>query len=364
MPVKFYLGRDLQGRPHAYTFTHEESGARRICQHVHDRLGRQKESYAVIANPCYTGSFFELNPDLVILSEMGLGVVELKHHFGEIDCSDPAGPWRAGGSVIEAGRGFVNPHRQVQSYAEQIRNELTAQGNRWLPGTPAQHAKIKVLTTVCFTNPFAQLEKCREALQYRYAPGRALRTWEKFSITTAAEIANWARDMRFEVQSEADWYSSYRLLPAELHRLATDFFHAREWDEMDDYVRQMREPYGYLVVVDDTRPNTLPPFRIDREEMWVGRNAGACNLVVPQNYTLVSNQHARLIYANRRFYFEDLGSTNGSYWPENPERLAGIVELKPNERVLLGDSAPGKKVCTLELRVENLPAIRPTEQVR
>jgi hypothetical protein len=363
MPVKFYLGRDPQGRPHAYTFTHEENGARRICQHMYDRLARRKEQYTLIANPCYTGSFLELNPDMVIISELGLGVIELKHHFGQIDCSDPVGPWRAGVSPIESGRGFVNPHRQVQSYAEQIRNELTAYGSRWLPGTPAQLAGLKVHTTVCFTNPMSRLDQCREAIQYHYAPGRALRAWERFSVTHAGEIPNWAMDMRFEVQSEADWFSSYRLLPGEIDRLAAEFFHARPWEEMESYARETHEPLAYLVVIDETRPE-LPPFRIDRDETLIGRNAGACTVVIPQNYTQVSNQHIRLIYANRRFYVEDLNSTNGTFFPGNPQRLAGIIEIKPGQRILLGDSNPSAKVCTLELRAEkHLPAIV-TEQVR
>lgn len=363
MPVKFYLGHDQQGRPHAYTFTHEENGARRICQYVYDRLEHQKEQYTLVANPCYTGSFLELNPDMVVISELGLGVIELKHHFGAIECTDPAGAWRAGGTVIEAGRGFANPHRQVQSYAEQIRNELTANGKRWLPGTPAQMAQLKVHTTVCFTNPLSRLDQCREAIQYHYAPGRALRVWERFSVTHAAEIPHWAMDMRFEVQSEADWFSNYRLLPGEIDRLTGEFFHARPWEEMESFVRQTHEPLAYLVVIDEGRPE-MPPFRIDREETLIGRNAGACNVVIPQNYSQVSNQHIRLVYANRRFYIEDLGSTNGSFFPDNPQRLSGITEIKPNQRVMLGDSKPSGKVCTLELRVEKqLPAIV-TEQVR
>lgn len=363
MPVKFYLGRDQQGRPHSYTFTHEESGARHICQYMYDRLDRNKETYALVANPCYTGSFLELNPDIVIISEMGLGVIELKHHFGEVDCSDPAGPWHAGGTIIEAGRGFSNPHTQVQSYAEQIRNELIVPGKAWLPGTALQQKGIKIHTTICFTNPFARLEKCREAVQYRYNPGRQLRAWEKFSITTAAEIPNWAADMRFEVMSEADWFKSYELLPGEVFHLATDFFHAREWQEIEDHVRQVREPFGYLALIDPARSVAQPPFRIDREEMWIGRNAGTCNIVIPQYYTLTSNRHARLIYTNHRYYIEDLGSTNGTYLPNNPERLSGIVELKPNDRILLGDSQPGDKVCALELRVEKLFANQITEQI-
>lgn len=364
MAVELYLGRDLQGRPHSFSYTHEENGARRICQYMVDRLDRQKELYMLVANPCYTGSFFELNPDLVIISELGIGIVELKHYFGEIDCSDPMGAWRAGGALIDAGRGFANPHRQVQSYAEQIRSELTTAKDKWLPGEPRERNMIKMHTTVCFTNPFVQLEKCRQEIQYQYAPGRVLRPWEKFSVTTAAEIPNWAMDMRFEVCSEADWFRSYRLLPQEIERLAVDFFHARPWEEMGAHVREVHEPFAYLALLDDARRTSLPPFRIDREEMWIGRNASQCNIVIPQHYTLVSNRHARLIHANRRFYLEDLGSTNGSYFPGDPQRLTGMVELKPNQRVLLGDCQPGEKVCTLELRVEKLAFERATELIR
>jgi hypothetical protein len=352
MPVQFYLGCDMQGLPHAYTFTHEENGARSICQYMHDKLYRQKEFFAVVANPCYTGGYFELNPDLVIISEAGLGVVEMKNHFGEVDCSDPSGPWRAGGKVMDAGRGFQNPHQQVQSNAIYIRDELVAAPSKWLPGEGSQISALKFHTTVCFTNPFVNLARCREALAYRYLPGRALRPWERFSVITAAEIPGWARDMRFEVSSEADWYRNYRLMPGEIQHLATDFFHARSWDEMESYVRQLRQPYGYLVLVNETRNTTLPPFRIDREEMWIGRSAGLCNIVIPQSYSLVSNRHARLIYTGNRFYFEDLGSTNGSYLAGNAPGLSGLVEIHPGQRVLLGANTPGEKVCVLELQRE------------
>ncbi len=364
MPVQFYLGCDLQGLPHAYTFTHEENGVRRICQYMHDRLYRQRETFALIANPCYTGSYFELNPDMVIISEAGLGVVEMKHHFGEVDCSDVSGPWRAGGKVIEAGRGFQNPHQQVQSNAEYIRDELVSARARWLPGDATLLAALKFHTTVCFTNPFANLARCREALVLRYQPGRAVRAWEKFTVTTAADIPGWARDMRFEVSSEADWYRNYRLMPGEIQHLATDFFHASPWDEMESYVRQLREPYGYLMLVDDARNTVLPPFRVDREEMWIGRSAGLCNIVIPQVYSLVSNRHARLIYAGNRFYYEDLGSTNGSYLAGRAQRLSGMTEIQPGQRVLLGDSQPGDKVCVLELQRETQIVERLTEQLR
>jgi hypothetical protein len=363
MPVKFYLGCDLQGLPHAYTFTHEENGIRRICQYMHDRLYRQKDFFALVANPCYTGGYFELNPDLVLIGEAGLGVVEMKHYFGEVDCNDPDGPWRAGGKVIEAGRGFQNPHQQVQSNAEYIRDELVAAPLKWLPGDASQLAALKFHTAVCFTHPLASLAHCRDALAYRYQPGRALRPWEKFTLITAVDVPDWAREMRFEVSSEADWYRNYRLMPGEVQRLATEFFHASPWDEMESYVRQLRQPYGYLLLVDEIRNTALPPFRIDREEMWIGRNAGMCNIAIPQAYTLTSNRHARLVYTGNRFYIEDLNSTNGTYLDGNPRRLSGMVEIRPGQRMLLGANAPAEKVCVLELQLEMQVVERLTEQL-
>lgn len=257
MPVNFYLGQDLINQPRQIEWSHESTGCRTICDHLWQKLERQKTMYAVLINPGLANKC-EISADMAILSEMGLGVLELKNHKGEIDCSDPFGEWKAGSNPIEAGV-YKNPHLQVQDYADMIRTGLLSSNTPWLKGEQQELATLRIHTAVCFTNPAANLAQCKIHCTQRYIPKKKLagqfilKEWELFSVLNASETPGWAWDMRFERRpaeedSGAEWYQGYRLLPQEVEMLAERFFNAQPFHDMHNYVQRGRKILGHLTM--------------------------------------------------------------------------------------------------------------------
>ena len=65
----------------------------------------------------------------------------------------------------------------------------------------------------------------------------------------------------------------------------------------------------------------------------IGRSPYA-HIIVPDK--LVSRRHARVFYANNKWYIEDLGSKNGTVLDDNDIRDMGPVELKGEHDLILG----------------------------
>lgn len=69
------------------------------------------------------------------------------------------------------------------------------------------------------------------------------------------------------------------------------------------------------------------------DELTIGR-AAACTLTLDDTY--VSQQHANIVWRDRQFFAEDMGSTNGTY--VNRERLVSPVVLRPGDRLQIGST--------------------------
>jgi hypothetical protein len=67
--------------------------------------------------------------------------------------------------------------------------------------------------------------------------------------------------------------------------------------------------------------------------VFVGRDAGACNMVVPDNS--LSRRHAEVFYRGNQFFIRDLGSSNGT-WVNNAAVDMNPVLLSPGQQVFLG----------------------------
>jgi hypothetical protein len=69
MPVKIYIGRDIQKFTHYPGTSHEERGVRQICAYLWDTWHHTSlRHYAIVANPKQTKTGRELSADLVIIS--------------------------------------------------------------------------------------------------------------------------------------------------------------------------------------------------------------------------------------------------------------------------------------------------------
>ena len=69
------------------------------------------------------------------------------------------------------------------------------------------------------------------------------------------------------------------------------------------------------------------------DELTIGR-AAACTLTLDDTY--VSQQHASIVWRDRQYLAEDIGSTNGTF--VNRGRLVTPVVLRPGDRVQIGST--------------------------
>lgn len=346
MPVKIYVGRDIQKFTHYPETTHEARGVRQICDYLWDVWHhRSSRHYAIVANPKQTKTGRELSADLVIISELGLGVVELKDYYNEIKCGKPKEAWMAGPTVIKVGsenNNYVNPHQQVQDYAKDIRHDLIATHS--FPGEPWEHEQFEVHTAVCFTNPAAKIEKCRKQINTKSWQDEELLPWEKFAVLSFKDVREWGADLRFNANmGEAYGHLLHSWTPEQVYSLATDFFGARLWIEMREAMPPDR-PMAYLTVLEEGQRSHL--FSISHEVATLGR-APESHVLIPAQYHTVSRRHAIITRTIDGFVLEDK-SKNGTY--VNNRRLAEGDKclLQEGDVILLGGLKEDKEVCCLK----------------
>ena len=116
MTVKLFIGVDADGREWSYDTEHEASAAKEICKKIYLAHHKSKNFFAVVNN------LHEPNTDMIIITERGVGIVELKHYYGKIFINQD-GTWSAGEIKFEIKSGkYRDPHEQAQSYAKVVRN--------------------------------------------------------------------------------------------------------------------------------------------------------------------------------------------------------------------------------------------------
>jgi len=341
MSVKVYVGRDSQGQPWPPDYAHEARPDIDIVKRLWLAYNSQKLLYAVAAN------LHRPSADLVILSERGIGIVELKHYPGRIWCKGST--WYAGEARIKAGsesKGRRNPHEQVQDYAAEIRSALIQPTRQpYLPGLIRDWEAFKFHTAVCFTHPDARIDDFRRAL--RRSPPNT-RPWEKFDVLRPDEIPEWAAALRFEVdKGRPHGYEPHRLAPKQIVRIVERLLRGTEWTEILNLM-PTGEPYAYLTLIEGRRRTQV--FSLDREEMTLGRDVNVCDISVPEQYSRVGREHARIWRELGKIFIEDLGSTNGTY--VNQLRIRRPQLLKRGMKIALGGPVPGEKVCLLEFSVK------------
>lgn len=355
MPVQFYLGCDINGEAHAIEHCREADSVRQFCQELWDAFHLTERWFCLVANPRQAGARPKLTPDVVLLTDLGVGVLELKDHFNRIDCSQPDGFWMAGGVRIAkqpqpgaqaAKTGFVNPHMQVQYYARKIRSELlTPQAEPWLPGEPTRWQAAKLNTAVGFTHPGAILTDCKKDARVRYQRGHALEEWETFDVLQPAEFIGWAASLRFELDEGPQvQYRPLQLSGEVLQRLAGQFFHARRWSDMEALVQKGPTPYAHLVLSENGEFPQL--LRLDRDEVVLGRSLD-CSITIPERYSLASRRHARILRKEGRVYIEDIGSRYGTFVDGEPVSLPVLLHSQ-RQVITLGGPQPGAGICQLQ----------------
>jgi len=78
--------------------------------------------------------------------------------------------------------------------------------------------------------------------------------------------------------------------------------------------------------------NAGTEYPLEKDELYLGRDV---NNDIVVNDPEVSRRHARLVKQGEDFYFEDMGSTNGTFI--SGQRLANPVLLQPGTKITIGE---------------------------
>lgn len=341
MPVKYFVGQGLRGQVQAPEYSHETLVVIEIIKLVYEKFNHETHLYTLTANLNKKNAY----ADLVIITERGLGVVELKGYTGLITRKGPV--WYAGSKAIEAGSKNTparNPHEQVQAYAGTIRDKLMdypLRADPWLPGRKTDWEAFKYNTVVCFTDPKANFETFRQ----QYPAGKVRKPWENFRILKPVEIPDWIAGLRFEAKQDRPPYSPYYLSPKQVWRIVTELLGAIEWTEIAELM-PTGQPYAYLFLKPD---NAI--FGLTANEVIIGRDPTACQVTLPKPpFERVSRKHAKITRHLDGVYLKDLGSTNHTYL--DGQLIEKPTRLYTGQTITLGGSRPGDKVCSIEFSFE------------
>jgi len=345
MTVEIYVSRDSKGRPWPPDYSSEINATIGIIQHLWWAFNLQKSLYAVVAN------LHDPSADLVFVTERGLGVVELKYYYGPFK-HKPDGVWCAGPQRIKAGaegRGYRNPHEQVQTYADQIREKFIQLGRSqlWLMRKDIEWKDFKFHTAVCFTHPDvsrASIEDFEQSLRRQRQLN--VKEWERFTILRPDRVLEWVTALRFEVGK--GWqhdFEPYLLNSQQIRSIVTSSLDGTRWTEID-HMMPTGEPYAYLTRLDGDRRVQI--FGLARDKVFLGRDANKCTVPIPTRFTYVGRTHARITRSGAKVFIKDLKSRNGTFIDGRPVSKRKREQLRSGQKITLGGSVPSDKVCQFE----------------
>ncbi|MBN1439220.1 MAG: FHA domain-containing protein [Anaerolineales bacterium] len=347
MTVELFTGKDPQGRIWEPDFSHEVHAAIRMIGKAWRAFHAAPELYLLAFN------LHSPNIDMLVISERGIGLLEMKGHRGAIRIN-PEDHWLADGQKMlgfkpfpgrerPASSSYLNPHDQVQGHGERFMERFLPVVREQYPElTRGKRRGLRLQTCVCFTNPEADLAEIRKVAP-EWSRGR-LRSWESdFSVISADEVPEWISTLRFEVkQVDSPPYYPFRLTPAKMRPLLLALFSVERWKSVERILPVHR--YGQLRQISEGR--TAATYSLWEEETFLGRDPLKCTIVVPQHYTRVSRVHAVIRREADEIILEDLDSHNGTYL--DGRRITGKAVLREGMAVSLGGRGQSQKECRYE----------------
>ena len=335
MPVKSFVTRDPQGQPWPPSNEHEATAAIGIIQRLYEALNHERGQYVVLAN------LHRPSADLVVLSELGLGVIELKHTTGRLTVVDDG--WFGGGRAIKAGTAYHNPHDQAMDYARRMRNDLLSRLAEFWETSPREITDaLRIQYAVCFTNP-AMLIPAETKEQLERSANASGRRPGNFAILVPREVPAWVASLRFGVeQDQSKQHVPFRLGARHIAALVGGYFKGSEWTEIRNLM-PTGQPYAYLTLQQPGRPSQLFPLRVT--DTTLGRDGTLCTLLIPETFKRVSRTHARLTRVAHAVVLSDLESSHGCFI--DGVRVAEPTVLRPGQRITLGGATADERVCEL-----------------
>ncbi len=341
MTVELFVGKDPQGRIWEPDFTHEANAAIRIIGSAWRAFHASRELYLLAFN------LHSPNIDLLVISERGIGLLEMKAHHGTITV-DTEDHWLAEGQKMlgykavtgreRPGSSYLNPHAQVQGHGDRLQERLLPIIREQYPElTRGKRRNLRMQSCVCFTNPEVDISGMRKTVP-EWSRGR-LKSWESdFSVIVPAEVPEWISSLRFEVkQQDIPPYYPFRLDPAKQRPLLTQLFEVDRWRAVERMLPIHR--FGRLQQMRDAR--TVAAFSLWEEETFLGRDHLKCTIVVPQAYTKVSRVHAVIRREAGGIVLEDLHSHNGTFL--DGRRIEGKFVLREGAVIALGGAGNSEK---------------------
>jgi hypothetical protein len=345
MSVRAYVTRDQERNEWPPLHSHEATGAVTLLQRLYAKFADDAHPYVVIAN------LHQPSADLLVITELGMGVVELKHNAGRLQVQGETwltaehGPVRSG----TPSQGYANPRQQVQSYTSQIREILVSYCTNWWSVPVRTLNKIlRVQSAVCFTKPTLVIPDDAKLAIISAADADYSRLG-RFDLLVPPEFPAWVAALRFEVsQGAAAHYQPCRLESRQIARLI-DHFQGTEWGAVQALMPSDRA-YAYLIIRPEQQEAQI--FSLHTLDFQAGRSASNCALTVPRGYGKVSRVHAQFNRYGDEIWLQDLQSSHGTY--VNGVRVGQAVILKPGDLITLGGPAPEPGVYTCEF-VRRLP---------
>ncbi|MBZ0275670.1 MAG: NERD domain-containing protein, partial [Anaerolineae bacterium] len=233
MTVKVYISRNLDGTEQNFRETYERNAALQIAK-IFWRV------YQPVKNKLYALIFNLQSPpaDLIIISNDGMGIVDLKH-IGEPIQGDEQSAWYIigpNGTRTLIQNNHINPARQVGHYKRDIEDKLrlAATNDTNLPRWFHQE-KFYTQGAVLFTSD--KFSKAGIKLSPNYT------AW--LELLWLDNVADWAQSCSFRSGRN----QGRKLKDHEIEHLALTLFASSPWTEIDGFLSG-RDPYGYLFLIE------------------------------------------------------------------------------------------------------------------
>ena len=343
MPISVYVSRDSEGHPWPPDHNQETLAVLAIVRQLWGLYHNQPSCYAIVAN------LHKPSADLVIISEHGLGVIELKFHYGTI-AEREGRVWYAGTTPIKAGsqgQGRRNPYEQVHHYAEQIRTLLEPYLRAaWRDVSDPHWQKFKTQTAVCFTHPSGiDMNAARQLKdQTERHIDRRTNQWEQFCILTPGQVPDWVMALRFEVTTGHEHgFAPVCLRPTAIEEFVTRQLHATPWTEIVSLM-PTGQPYGYLSLLEGGV--RIMAYSLDRDKHILGRDPTQSTIWLPQSFLRVSRRHAHLSRTIEGVFLADAASKYGTF--VDGHRIRSKLLLRAGHQITLGGPTITDTVCLLE----------------
>lgn len=338
MPVTFYIHNTASVQNILHGENPDAVMKRTILTRLHAAFPPSENVYAVVFHDDDARHRETPLPDLLILSEHGIGMLDLFHESGSIFRSEDV--WYADGKQVQGNihTGARNPHEHIQMCAEHVRQYLMIppeDGAPWLSGRYITWQDLIFDTAVCFTSPDADFPHIQS--------GETIKDWERFSALGLKDLPQWMTHLAFEENIEdRGGVQSYRLPQRNITRIVTELFPSTEIEHIPEPQATPPRPYGYLLL--RQHDDIIARFILNHEKMTVGREP-SCDVMLPKQYRMVSRVHANLICTENGVTISDM-SRNGIFIEGT--RIHTPVQLLPGQRILLGGSRLMDGVCQLE----------------